>query len=589
MSLERQLLMGICASPGIAVGPVTVFDRTSVPVPRRRVPEDAVDAEVGRLESAMAAARAEVEAAMEQLPEQAGPDHRLLLETQRMMLGDALLLDTARAAIRERGINAEWALRHTVDAMSARLRAAPEPYFRERADDVTSTGEHLLRVLTGVSRALPELQEPTILVASDLSPAEAAQLPPGRVRGIVTDGGTASGHTAILARALQVPAVVGVSEVTRAVGPGDTLILDALRGHVVVFPEPDEIEEAHERARGFDAFKGRLRASEGRAAETADGVRVGLHANVELELDVTTAMREGADGIGLYRTEFLYLDRAEPPSEDEQVRVYRRVARKMAPRAVTFRTFDLGADKMPRGMRRGPNPALGLRALRVAFVQPELLVTQLRALLRASCEGNVRVMFPMVSGLSDLRRARVLLDRARADLEAEGASYGPVAVGAMLEVPSAVLMADRLAEECDFFSLGTNDLTQYTLAVDRNDPRVAHLGSALDPAVLRLIDRAREVASARGLGLSLCGDLAADPVATPILLGLGLTELSMPMAAIPLVREVLSRLDAAALAPLARRALDCASAADVERMVADELTEALGDLWEGQGIELPRA
>jgi len=589
VKLERQALIGIGASPGVAIGPVTVYDRRSVPVPRRRLREDEVEDEVARLEKGIEDARREVEEVRDGLPEDAGADHRLLLETQLMMHGDELLLNGARDAIRDHQLNAEWALRRTVDAMRARLRAASSPYFRERADDVGMVGEHVLRVLTGAPRALPHIEAGAILVATDLSPAEAAQLATTEVRALVTDGGSASSHTAILARALQIPAVVGVSDVTRLVGPGDTLVVDALRGEVVIFPDEEEVEEARERATRFRDFKGRLRDSERSAAETVDGVRVSLLANVELELDVARAKGEGADGIGLYRTEYLYLDRDEAPPEEEQAAIYRRVARRIAPKPVTFRTFDLGADKMPHGMRKGPNPALGLRALRVAFERPELLVTQLRALLRASVEGNVQVMFPMVSSVGDLRRAKVLLERAREDLDAEGAAYGPVAIGSMLEVPSAMVVADRLANECDFFSIGTNDLTQYTLAVDRFDPRVAHLARPLDPAVLRLLASAREAAAAADVPISICGDLAADPVATPVLLGLGFERLSMPMAAIPLVREVVSRIDVEACRELAAEALTQDGADDVERLVSARFGSALAELWREQGLHLPRS
>lgn len=588
MSLEREVLTGIAASPGIATGRVTVFDRRSVPVSRRRIGSAEAPSEVARLEAAMEAARREVEVVRDALPVDAGADHRLLLETQLMMHGDALLLQSATEAIREARMSAEWALRRTVDDMRARLLAAPELYFRERADDVAHVGEHILRVLTGASRALPELSEPTILVASDLSPAEAAQLPAGMVIALVTDAGSASSHTAILARALQVPAVVGVTDVTRVVGPGDVVIVDALRGEVVVRPDPEEEERARARAHRFAAFKGRLRDSERRAAETQDGERVALLANVELELDVGHAKREGADGIGLYRTEFLYLDRREPPSEEEQAALYERVATHIAPRPVIFRTFDLGADKLPHGMRRGPNPELGIRGVRVAFERPELLVTQLRALLRASARGSVQVMFPMISGVEDLRRAKALLARAREGLEAEGAAYGAVRIGSMLEVPSAVLMADRLADECDFFSIGTNDLTQYTLAVDRTDPRVAHLARALDPAILRLLDHARRVARDGGKPISICGDLAADPVATPVLVGLGFTSLSMPMVALPLVREVVARIDRERAKALAADALGQPSAREVERLVAECFGDVLSELWEEHGIQLPR-
>ncbi len=588
-TLERESFTGIAASAGVAIGPVTVFDRGSVPVPRRRIASEDCEREVERLERAIEEARREVELVRDTLPDDAGADHRLLLETQLMMHGDELLLSRAAAAIRQSRINAEWAVRRTVDEMRARLRSASQLYFRERADDVAHVGEHILRVLTGLSRALPALTDPTILVASDLSPAEAAQLPTGLVMAIVTDGGSASSHTAILARALQVPAIVGVNEVTRHVSPGDVAIVDALRGEVVLRPDEEEQVSAHERAARFAAFKGRLRESEQRAARTRDGVHVTLLANVELELDVGHAKREGADGVGLYRTEFLYLDRNEPPSESEQTELYRRVVRRIAPRPVVFRTYDLGADKLPLGMRRGPNPALGLRGLRVAFERPELLVTQLRALLRASTEGTLKVMFPMVSGADNLRRARVLFERARQDLDAAGVDYGPVSIGSMLEIPSAVLMADRLALECDFFSVGTNDLTQYTLAVDRSDPRVAHLGRSLDPAVLRSLDHARKVAHEHDKPISICGDLAADPVAAPVLVGLGFESLSMPMVAIPLVREVVSRISREEAAEVAREALDQGSASDVERLVGARFGAVLGELWEENGITLPRS
>lgn len=586
MRLEREARSGIAASPGVVVGTATVFDRRAVPIPRRVITSGEVEGEVARLERAVEEARRELEAIRDALPSDAGPDQRLLLETQRIMLGDELLVNGAIEGIRRGSINAEWALRRTIDEVRSRLRAAPEPYFRERADDVAHAGEHVLAVLTGHSRALPVLAEPTVLVASDLSPAEAAQLPAGMVLGLVTDAGTASSHTAILARALELPAVVGVTDITRLVGPGDVVIVDALKGEVVLRPGSEEQARARTRAERYAAFKGRLRAGEPQASRSRDGVPVALMANVELELEVDHAAREGADGIGLYRTEFLYLDRRQPPSEAEQTAFYERVVRRVAPRPVVFRTFDLGADKIPEGMRRGPNPALGLRGLRLAFERPEMLVTQLRALLRAAALGEMRVMFPMVSGLDDLRRAKALLTQAREDLDAEDASYGPIAIGSMLEVPSAVLMADKLAPECDFFSVGTNDLTQYTLAADRTDPRVAHWARGLDPAVLRLLDSARRVAAEHDKPIGICGDLAADPVAVPLLIGLGFTQLSMPTAAIPLVRQIVRRIDAKRAAALAREALEQASARDVERLVAEGFGEALGDLWEERGVEL---
>lgn len=586
--LDRQVLPGIAASPGIAVGPVIVYDRVAVPIVRRRVAAEDVEREVSRLISGVEAARREVQALRDGIGDDVHADHRLLLDAQLTMHGDELLLSSSVKLLRDQRINAEWALRRTVEDIGARLRGASERYFRERADDVEHVGEHILRVLTGVSRSMPAIDEPTILVAADLSPAEAAQLSGRLVLALVTGAGSPSSHTAILARALKIPAVVGVSEVTRLVGPGETLVVDALRGEVVLRPTDEEVEQARARRARFTAFEDKLRESARGRGETRDGERVALMANVELEADVGAIERGEVDGVGLYRTEYLYLDRLEPPSEEEQLGVYARVAKRAAPRPITFRTFDLGADKMPLGAKRGPNPALGLRALRIAWERPELLVTQLRALLRASVFGNVQVMFPMVSSVSDLRRAKVLMRRAREDLDAAGLAYGPIPLGSMLEVPSAIIMADRLAPECDFFSLGTNDLTQYTLAIDRQDPRVAHLARPLDPAILRLIDRALAVARESDKPISVCGDLAADPVALPILVGMGYRTFSMPLGAVPLAQEIISRIDLPNATALAKDALACDDARDVEELVVERFGAELGELWEGQGIELPR-
>ncbi|MBZ0116759.1 MAG: phosphoenolpyruvate--protein phosphotransferase, partial [Sandaracinaceae bacterium] len=375
--LDRQVLPGIAASPGIAVGPVIVYDRVAVPIVRRRVAAEDVEREVSRLISGVEAARREVQALRDGIGDDVHADHRLLLDAQLTMHGDELLLSSSVKLLRDQRINAEWALRRTVEDIGARLRGASERYFRERADDVEHVGEHILRVLTGVSRSMPAIDEPTILVAADLSPAEAAQLSGRLVLALVTGAGSPSSHTAILARALKIPAVVGVSEVTRLVGPGETLVVDALRGEVVLRPTDEEVEQARARRARFTAFEDKLRESARGRGETRDGERVALMANVELEADVGAIERGEVDGVGLYRTEYLYLDRLEPPSEEEQLGVYARVAKRAAPRPITFRTFDLGADKMPLGAKRGPNPALGLRALRIAWERPELLVTQL--------------------------------------------------------------------------------------------------------------------------------------------------------------------------------------------------------------------
>lgn len=584
----RATLRGIGASPGVAVGPVTIFDRRSVPIPRRNIAASEVDSEVQRLMSALAASRRQLEEARDALDPTAGAENRLVIEAHLLMHRDELLVGQAVDGIRG-GMNAEWAVRRAIEAIARRLAGARETYLSERARDVEQVGESVLRVLTGIGVQLPPLESPTILVASDLSPAEAARLPRDRVLALVTDLGTATSHVAILARALSIPAVVGVDGVTRALSPGVVVIADALRGEIVVEPDEGEQRRAEERARRYRIFTGRLRDRDGAPGATRDGTRVELLANVELEVEVDEAEAQRAEGIGLYRTEFLYLE-AEPPSESAQAELYARIASRLAPRPITLRTFDLGADKMPRlGLApiaaRAPNPALGLRGLRLALACPDLFRVQLRAMMRAAAIAPLRAMFPMVCTLDELREARSLAARARAELEAEGVPHRPIALGAMIEVPSAVALADVLARECDFFSVGTNDLAQYALAADRQSPRMSSMTRAIEPAVLRMMSSVAQAAHAARLPLSVCGDLASNPLAIPVLLGLGYRTLSMSAADISIAREILVRVDVPSCVELARACLACGTGADVERAIVERLGGALGEIWEEQGIE----
>ena len=583
----RLLMKGIAASPGIVIGPAVVLDRRRTQVPQRHLAEGEVELEIARLRSSIDASRREIEAARDSVPLTA--DHLLVLEAHLMMHRDELLVDGAVTMIRSAGINAEWALRRIVDDIKTRLSASRDTYFRERADDVEHVGDHILRVLVGESVGLPVFDGPTVLVMPDLSPADAARLVQSNVVGLVTDLGSATSHSAILSRALEIPAVVGVSEVTRRIGDGDVLIVDGLRGEVLLNADESERTRAEERGRRYRVFSSRLRARRGKTAKTRDGVRIGLHANVELPAEAALAVAAGAAGVGLYRTEFLLLDRTEPPDEDEQARVYSDIVRVMAPRPVVLRTFDVGGDKLPVNDRvpRGPNPALGLRALRLSLARPELLRTQLRAMLRAAAHGNAKVLLPLVTTVSELRAARTELDRARRELEERGVAVGRVTVGVMIEVPSAAIMSDVLARECDFFSVGTNDLVQYTLALDRSNPDVAYLARPLDPAILRLLDITARSADQRGIEVSMCGDMASHSIALPIVLGLGYRALSMPVAALAMVREVISRVDLSEARRAAREALLCETADDVEQIVFDRFGGDLQDLWAEQGHDLP--
>jgi phosphotransferase system enzyme I (PtsI) len=567
----------------MAVGPVKVIGPANRWIPRRHVAPDTVDAEIARLRDAIERSRAEIEEVRAGMDEGVGADYGLILDAHMLMHRDELIVDAAIRAIRTERRNAEWALRRTVDDLVEQLGRAGSGYFRERAHDVEHVGQHIMRWLTEGQPTLPSIDTPTILVAEDLSPTDAARLAGMPVLAVVTDLGTATSHTAILARTLEIPAVVGVSNVTSRVGDGDVVIVDALHGLVVLDADEAEQERARERATRYLRFTQELRDKRVDVVATADGVRVELQANVELPAEAALAVDSGADGIGLYRTEVLYLDRVTPPTEEEQLRVYRDVVAVTSPRVVTFRTYDLGGDKLPQSERlpRTLNPALGLRALRLSLARPDLLRPQVRAILRASAHGPVRLMFPLVTTVDDIRRARAIVDEIREELAKEGVDASDVPIGIMVEVPSAALLAGALAKVCDFFSVGTNDLVQYTLALDRTNPQVAHLARTLDPAVLKLLDLTARAADEAGIPLAMCGDMAADPFAIPIALGLGYRTFSIPLA-----REVIGRIDSTTAERAAREALDCADAADVEAIVTRVFGDALADLWREEGLEV---
>ncbi|HEY6878010.1 MAG TPA: phosphoenolpyruvate--protein phosphotransferase [Polyangiales bacterium] len=586
MADKRQVLRGIAASPGVAVGKICFFDSGQLYVPRRYVARDQLEAEIARLHAAIEESRQELETIRQRIG--AVPEHRLLLDAQLLMHRDELLIHGAVELLNERCINAEWALAQVTSRIAERMRAASEAYFRERAVDIENVGSRILRKLVGGPALMPQMASDSVIIAEDLGPADAALLLRSTACGIAIELGSASSHTAILARALEIPAVVGVRQLSRLVADDEPIIVDAFRGEIVLWPSEEEMEQARARGSRYRAFTRSLRGRVARRLETADGTPLKLAANVELPAEAAVALQEGATGIGLYRTEFLYLDRPEPPDEEEQFKVYRDVAQVLSPRPVVFRTFDIGGDKLhgfTHSAAEAVNPALGLRALRFGLERPELLTTQIRAMLRASAVGDVRIMFPLVSGVDELRRGRALVDAARKSLEAEGVVLGRVLIGCMIEVPSAVLMAEQLARESDFFSVGTNDLVQYALAVDRANPSVASLASPLHPAVLRLLDITAKAAHKANIELAICGGMAADPLALPVLLGLGYDQLSVDVGYLPLARAIVERIEMSAARDAAERALACATTQEVKALLIERFRGSLGDLWAEQGFE----
>ncbi|MBL8683232.1 MAG: phosphoenolpyruvate--protein phosphotransferase [Myxococcales bacterium] len=577
-------LVGAAAAPGVVIGRVVILDRRKVQVPRRHVEESEVEQEVSRLRGAINAARTQLEGIRSTLPSDA-KDHGLILDAHLLMLDDALLVDEAEAAIRAERVNAEWGLRKSVEQIKALFERAEDDYFRERRSDVDFVGERVLRQLMGTAQDVPKARgdgesEPTVLVAHELSPADTVSLQHKGFAAFVTDVGSATSHTAIMARALGLPAVVGAQGATKFLATGDRVIVDGLRGIVQLRPNAEQLLAAEARRRRYAQFVRSLDANRDQPAATSCGTPIALRANIELPTEALLAREHGADGVGLYRTEFLYIDRRQPPSEEEQTEVYTAVVQAMGGRPVTLRTFDIGGDKFSTAFRlpREMNPALGLRAVRLALREREVFRAQLRAMLRASTAGPVRIMIPMIATVAELRAARAELDAARGELEARGTRVPDVPLGIMIETPSAVFVADLLAKESAFFSIGTNDLVQYALAIDRGNEHVAYLARPLDPAILRAISQAAAAAKHAGIPCALCGAMASDLLFAPLLVGLGVGELSVDPHAVPSVKAALGRVSLREARDVASRALVLATADEVEQLVRESFTHKLSDL-----------
>ena len=566
------------------MGQVYVLDRR-VEAPRYRVGDREADGEVGRLTEAALKAVRQLDELRAKVATTSSPEHAAILDTHRLMAGDETFLDGVRKVIRDEKLNAEWAVRKAVHVIKERLSEAGE-YLAGRVADVDEVADRLIRNLVGapVDAILHDLPPDSVIVAYDLSTADASMLLSGhRIAGLVTDVGSRTSHTAIVARALEVPAVVGTRRASQLCANGDAIVVDGSTGEVTVGATPDEMADARRRRDRARAADRELLSASALPATTLDGHTVALVANIEFAAQAESAVAHGAEGVGLYRTEFLYLNRVEPPDEEEHFAAYRQVLEAMHGRPVTIRTFDLGADKVPRGggppSEREPNPALGLRAIRFSLQNPQLFKPQLRALWRAAALGPVRVMIPLVSGVSELRAAKAALAEARDELVREGATVADsLDVGIMVETPAAVAIADRLAHESAFFSIGTNDLIQYSLAIDRHNRDVAYLYRPMHLAVLRLIKQTVDAAHAAGIGVSMCGEMAGDPAYTLVLLGLGLDSLSMEPGSVPAVKQMIRRSSLKEAVELTQAAMSYTSSEDIERFVHEVMRDRFRDL-----------
>jgi phosphoenolpyruvate-protein phosphotransferase (PTS system enzyme I) len=540
--LER--LTGVAASPGIAIGVAHVLG-SRVDVHERRISSDAVEIELKRFDEALAQTDAQLAAIQEQIAEREGDDHQYrILEAHRLMLSDVHLVEQARRLIREEHTSADWAVRKSLDQIQAVFERIEDPYFRDRRSDIALVGERFLRNLLGmVDSASPEdVPKGSIAVAHELSPADAAQLGRAEAAGFCTEGGGRTSHTAIVARALGLPYVVGVEGLGHKVWSGMTLVIDGFRGEVLLDPDQEALRGYQERADIYRARARYLEAMRDVPPVTTDGTAVHLAANIEMLEEIPIAVELGAESVGLFRTEFLYLERPELPSEDEQYAHAVAALRSVTGRAVTFRTLDLGGDKLPASVRMptSTNPAMGLRSIRYSLHRIDIFRVQLRALYRAAAVGPMQILFPLISGVAELRAAKQVCADVCDDLRREGIPHNPrVPIGVMIETPSAAFISDLLAAECDFLSIGTNDLIQYALAADREDEHVGYLYHPLHPAILRALRQIVTGAQQAGKPVAMCGDMAGDPLLAWVLLGLGLRNLSMAPRQIPVIKSII--------------------------------------------------
>jgi len=576
-----QELHGIAVSPGLAIGEAIIIDQEGSRVSRRLVSRQGVDNEVARWLQAADVASQALLRNRDRVAEQLGTQYGAIFSAQHQMLADPKLRKEIEALIRERCYAAEYAVHRTFRRYAKVFQDLKNELIAERANDIDDIEKRLLSALHGRRQEKHAgLQTAVIVLAHNLTPSEAVHLDPVLTLGFACEIGGAGSHTAIVAEAMEIPAVVGVGRFLAEVVPGDTVIVDGDRGCVIVHPDQQTLHRFQQELISRRQQVQDLESLRALPCETTDGCRIALHANIEFPREVAACLARGADGIGLYRTEFLYLGARRAPTEEDHFRAYSQVVATMQGRPVVIRTLDLGADKInsPVEIAEEPNPFLGLRSIRLSLRYKHLFRTQLRAILRASLLGPVWVMFPLVSTFTELRQARAILEETGDQLEAEGCEIRrDLPVGIMVEVPAAVLLLERFAREVDFFSIGTNDLIQYTLAVDRSNKDVSELYNAADPAILRLIQIAGEVARRTGKPLSLCGQMSANPLFAMLLLGLGLRSLSVPPSAIPEVKRICRLVSLAECEEVARRALMLDTAGEVTELLETEFRLRVSD------------
>lgn len=567
---------GIAASPGIAMGRLCIIDRRLAVVSEYSISPDVVSYETARLIQAIEDTRIELESLKSRLSETTGEDHLFFIETHQMILADERLVTETAEIIKVSLINAEGALRRTLHRYRETFSRIDDAYLRERINDVETVVERVLRSMSGETvEPIPQHEGQIIIAGHDLSPADMLQINRNNVLAVITEIGGRTSHTAILARALDLPAVMGVEGITDLPLDGVAVIVDGLAGTVIVDPDQETFQSSLRRKQHYEYIEYELLKTAHLPAVTRDGHLMHLRGNVEIPEEGAFVLAHGGAGVGLYRTEMLFMNRDSMPDEEEQLAMYRAMQQAIAPHPLTIRTLDVGGDKLLEGMDQSAetNPALGVRAIRLSLSMPEEFKKQLRAILRVSAEGPVRIMFPMISGMEEVRAAKTLLEQAKCELTTSGISFDrSIQVGVMIEVPAAVTLADLLAREVDFFSVGTNDLIQYTLAIDRCNEQLTSMYQPLHPAVLRSLRRVVQAAHGAGIPACLCGEMASDPLYLPVLLGLGFDELSMGAGSLLRVKQILRRCSLERAVEIAAGCFAFSTAEEVEMYLKSQIT-----------------
>jgi len=580
MAVQQQInkiLHGIGASPGIVTGRAYLVERFKVRMPEKKIDPSKVDEEVERFYRAIEESRSQLQEVKEKILDPTVRQHAFILDVHLMILDDEMLIQNTVDHIRKKKINSEWALDLTLEKLDSAFKTIEDEYLRERRSDLHYVTARIFRNLMGKKHDdITKIKGKVIIVAHDLSPADTLQMRLDQVAGFVTDIGGKVSHTAILARSLGIPAVVGLETATSLINGGDLLIIDGEAGGVVINPTEEVSESFVEKRKRVRLLEREVLKYASLPAETRDGVRIHFQANIEMVEEVHSAKSHGAEGVGLYRTEILYLNRKDLPTEEEHYQTYRKLVENISPGVATIRTLDIGGDKFLDGYSKNNemNPAMGLRAIRFSIKETDIFKTQLSGILRASVHGKLRILFPMISGIEEIRKAKILLEEAKKGLIRAKIPFDrSIKIGAMIEIPSASVTADILAHEVDFFSIGTNDLIQYALAVDRINEHVSYLYEPLHPAILRIVRGVVHSARHAGIPVAICGEMASEPAYVLVLLGLGLQEFSMNPTAIPKVKKILrlARSDETRL--MAEKLFQFSTATEIKRYVRRWMAE----------------